>query len=108
MRARGTGRLQPRRPRVDIKGGTSVMSHVHSIDNQSSSAAQYQAFLDRLQAERAVERDARVRKKFPADPSRRRHSSDPQRQDDPGRDPESAREEEPEGDQGDGFGKHYA
>jgi hypothetical protein len=86
------------------------MSHTHNIDGLSNTAAQYQAYLERLRATHLAEEDDKVRKKardakflIHFDPEEDAKQGTEQNETD-------AREESPEeeADTGTGFGSHYA
>lgn len=86
------------------------MSHMHHIDGFSNTAAQYQAYLERMRATHLAEEDEKVRKKerdakfqIRFDPEQDAKQGAEQHETD-------EREESPEeeADPGTGFGSHYA
>lgn len=86
------------------------MSHMHHIDGISNTAAQYQAYLERMRAAHSAEEGDKVRKKFRS--KRFKDILDPEEDEDAdtGEGPSGGQQEEPEAeaDTKEGFGNHYA
>ena len=82
--------------------------HHHPIDSIANTAAQYQAYLERMRAVHAGEGGDRVRKKAKAE--KFRDILDPEEESEPhtSDEPEDEAPPEPEPEAQQGFGNHYA
>jgi hypothetical protein len=84
--------------------------HHHPIDAVANTAAQYQAYLERMRAAHAADGSDQVRKKAKAE--RFRDLLDPKEEEetapDTGEEPEGEASAEPEAEAKEGFGSHYA
>jgi hypothetical protein len=82
------------------------MSHMHHIDAIANTAAQYQAYLERMRAAHLADGSEQVRKKTKAERFRDLLDPEDETEQEAGDEPE--REEAPEPEAKEGFGNHYA
>jgi hypothetical protein len=95
---------------ADCPLGQTIMSHLHHIDGFANTAAQYQAYLERMRAAHLAENEGRTRRK--SKPAAFRVTLEPQEDegqtDDQTQSDEGQEKPEQDTDSNRGFGNHYA
>jgi hypothetical protein len=80
----------------------------HQIDAIANTAAQYQAYLERMRAAHAADGSEQVRKKAKAEKFRDLLDPEEEAEAETGEEPEAEAQPEPEPEAKEGFGSHYA